>query len=86
MSAYFPSDIAWDRLNSTLEVCSEMKLNECVRAYFVQLERSSSFILIKGIKHALAPSFELHIRANFYTTSGGYEEYVYRVSPLWEQK
>ena len=27
-------------------------------AYFVQLERSSSYILIKWIKHALAHSFE----------------------------
>ena len=35
-----------------------------VRAYFVQLERSSSFIQIQWIKHALAHSFELQIRAN----------------------
>ena len=40
-------------------------------AYFVQLERSSSFIRIKWIKHALAHSFELQVRANFYSTLGG---------------
>ena len=40
----------------------------CVRAYLVQLERSSSFIRIKWIKHALAHSFEVHIRANFYSS------------------
>jgi hypothetical protein len=40
-------------------------------AYFVQLERLSSFIWIKWIKHTLAQSFKLHIRANFHTTLGG---------------
>jgi hypothetical protein len=45
--------------------------NECVRAYFVQLERLSSFIQIKWIKHALAHLFGLHIKDNFYSTSGG---------------
>ena len=44
---------------------------ECVRAYFVQLERLSSFILMKWIKYALTHLFELHIRAKFYSTSGG---------------
>ena len=37
-------------------------------AYFAQLERSSSFIRIEWIKHALAHSFELQIRSNFYST------------------
>ena len=45
--------------------------DKCVRAYFVQLERLSSFIQIKWIKHALAHSFELHFRDNLYSTSGG---------------
>ena len=35
------------------------------------MKRSSSFILIKWIKHALVHSSERHIRANFYSTSGG---------------
>ena len=56
-------------------------------AYFEQLERLSSFTQIKWIKHALAHSVELHIRANLYSTSwGGYGEYIYRVSLLWQQK
>ena len=52
------------------------------RAYFVQLERLSSFIQNKLIKHALAHSFELHIGVNFYSTSGG----IWRVlmHKLWE--
>ena len=41
------------------------------KGQIVQVERSSSFILIKLIKHALANSCELHIRANFYSTLGG---------------
>ena len=40
-------------------------------AYFVQLKRLSSFIGIKLIKHTLAHSFKLHIRANFHSTLGG---------------
>ena len=39
-------------------------------AYFVQLERSSSFTQIKWIKHALAHSVDLHIRPNLYSTFG----------------
>ena len=65
-------------------ICSS---NECVRSYFVQLERSSSFFQIEQIKHALAHLFELHIKANFYSTSGctgAYGENIYRVSSLRE--
>ena len=54
--------------------------------YFVQLKRLSSFIPIKGIKHALAHSFELHIRANFLNTSGGYEEYIIQSNPFMAAK
>ena len=75
----FPS--FWSHVHNPPQVLYKLTLrwnsNECVRPYFVQLERLSSFIQIKWIKHALAHSVELHIRANFYSTSGGYEDYTY---------
>ena len=42
-----------------------------LRAYLVQLEWLSLFIWIIWTKHALAHLFELYIRANIYSTSGG---------------
>ena len=64
-----------------LEVSSEIKL-KC----FVQLEISSSFLQIKWIKPALAHSYELHIRANFYSTSGGDMESICTELALYGSK
>ena len=50
------------------------------RAYLIQLERLSPFIHTKCTKHAVAHWFELQHRANFYSTSGGYGEYIFQVS------
>ena len=58
----------------------------CVRAYFVQLERLSSFTQIKWIKQALAHSVEVHIRANLYSTSRGDMESIYTKLALYGSK
>ena len=51
--------------------------NESARAWFVSLERLSSFFHTKWTKNALAPSFYLHIRANFLGTSAEIKKSMY---------
>ena len=63
-------------------IAQRWRLNVCARAYFVKLERLSSFIQTNWTKHAITHWFEIQHRANFYSTSGGIWR-VYILSQLF---